>query len=76
MRAIIQVAFTPDEVAVLVTVFEDVLDELGMMNRDDPLALIIAKQIIALASQGKRDRKELRVSTLASLGLGPSRSAA
>ena len=75
MRAIIHGAgaFTPEDATVLVTAFEDTLDELGMVNRDGPLALIIAKKIITLANQGESDPEKLRVSTLAGLGLGPSR---
>ena len=61
MRPIVQGdgAFTPEEAAVLVSAFEITLQEIGLANREDPLTLMIAKQIIAVARSGERDPKKL-----------------
>jgi hypothetical protein len=43
-------AFTPEVVAVLGEVFEDVLRELGLVDRADPLTETVAKKLIELAA--------------------------
>src|SRR5690349_9907877 len=53
-------AFTPDEVTVLVTAFEEALKELRLVNREDPAVHLVAKRIIALAQKGERDPIRLR----------------
>ncbi len=52
-------AFDPDEIAVMVTAFEDALRELGLVDREDPATTIVAKRIIELAKQGERDPARL-----------------
>ncbi len=39
-------AFDPDTIAVMVIAFEDVLRELGLVDRADPATEIVAKKII------------------------------
>jgi hypothetical protein len=63
------IAFTPEDIAVLVSAFESALNQIGLVNREDPLTLMIAKQIIAIARDGERDPQKLSSSTLAALGL-------
>ena len=48
-------AFTPDEIKLLVTAFEETRKELGLVDREDPATLLAAKRIIELALQGERD---------------------
>ena len=69
MRPIIQDegAFTPGEVAVLVSAFEMTLQEIGLVNREDLLTLMIAKQIIAVARSGERDPQKLSSYVIAAL---------
>jgi hypothetical protein len=52
--------FGPDEITVLVTAFHEALQQLGLVNRNDPVTLRIAKRIIALAQDGERDPIRLR----------------
>jgi hypothetical protein len=61
-------AFSPEEVAVLTTVFDGILKTLNLANREDPLTILIAKKIIELAIAGERDPVRLRERTLAALG--------
>jgi hypothetical protein len=53
-------AFDPDEIKVLVTAFEEALQELHLVNRNDAAATLIAKRIMALAQQGECDPNHLR----------------
>ena len=62
-------AFTPEDTKVLVEVFEDTLKALRLIDRDDPVTMLVAKTIIELAKQGERDPQRLRRSTIASLGI-------
>ena len=53
-------AFSPEEAAVLISAFEDTLQALGLVDREDPATLLVAKRIIELAKQGERDPVRLR----------------
>jgi hypothetical protein len=48
-------AFNPEEVTMLRAVFEDTLRALKLVDRSDPVTLLIAKKIIGLARRGERD---------------------
>jgi hypothetical protein len=52
--------FGPDEIAVMVTAFEEALRELRLTDREDPATLMVAHRIIEAAKQGERDRARLR----------------
>ena len=52
--------FTPDEVAILGNVFEDVLKVLGLVDRQDPLTAAVAQKVLELATAGVRDPERLR----------------
>jgi hypothetical protein len=52
--------FNPEEVTMLRDVFEDTLRELKLIDRTDPVTLLIAKKIIGLARRGERDPARLR----------------
>jgi hypothetical protein len=62
-----QHAFTPDEIKLLVTAFEEALLELQLKDRDDPATLLVAKRIIALAQRGERDPIRLRDGAVAGI---------
>jgi hypothetical protein len=53
-------SFEPDEIANLVAAFEDALAALGLVRREDPATLLVAKTIFEAAKQGERDAKRLR----------------
>lgn len=57
-------AFGPDEIKVLTGVFEETLRELRLTDRADPIAEIVAKQIIELAQQGEHEPVRLRELTM------------
>jgi hypothetical protein len=53
-------AFGPDELAILTAAFEDALRHMGLVDRNDPTTIMVAKRIIELAKQGERDPVKLR----------------
>ena len=53
-------AFSPEEAKVLIYAFEDTLRALNLAERDDPVTMLIARRIVALATQGIRDPVQLR----------------
>jgi hypothetical protein len=53
-------SFGPEEVGILVAAFDEVLAKLGLVNRDDPATVAVAKVIMELAKQGERDQARLR----------------
>ena len=60
-------SFGPDEIKVLATAFDAALLELSL-GRADPVALLVAKRIIALALGGERDPIRLREGVIKGIG--------
>ena len=57
-------AFEPELTAIMGDVFEDVLQTLGLVDRQDPLTEMVAKKVIELAQAGERDPARLKQLTL------------
>jgi hypothetical protein len=55
-----QGSFEPEQVVMLCTVFEDVLQTIGLINRQDPMTEIIAKRLIEIATAGIREPDRLK----------------
>jgi hypothetical protein len=60
-------SFDPDEDALLVTAFQNTLSALGLVNREDPATLLVAKRMVQLAKDGERDPARLRDEVIKSL---------
>ena len=56
--------FSPEDITALATAFEDTLRTLRLADRDDPIALMVAKKIIELAKQGEHNPERLRALVL------------
>jgi hypothetical protein len=69
IRAVIKEdgAFTPEDANILIAVFEDTLKDLGLVDREDPATLLVAKRIIQLAKHGERDPARLHDLALKSI---------
>jgi hypothetical protein len=59
--------FAPEEVALMGNVFEDVLKELGLVDREDPLVSLIAHTVVELVQSGERDPVRLKQLTIAAI---------
>jgi hypothetical protein len=64
-------AFSPEEVVILTTAFEDALRALSLLDRKDPAVAMVAKRVIELASGGEHDPILLRDAVLKSLRDAP-----
>jgi hypothetical protein len=71
-----QTSCQPEEVATIGNVYEDVLNELGLIDRTDPLTAMIAKKVIELAEAGVRDPVRLKRLTLQAFNGKPTASSA
>jgi hypothetical protein len=67
-------AFNPEEVTMLRDVFEDTLRALKLVDRSDPVTLLIAKKIVGLARRGERDPARLRQAAVQVFSDAPGRS--
>jgi hypothetical protein len=56
--------FRPETAAILGHVFEDVLKELRLVKRQDPVTELIAEKLIELANAGEHDPARLKQRTL------------
>jgi hypothetical protein len=52
--------FEPEDVRLLATVYEDVLNTVGLVDRKSPLAEQIAKRVVQVAQAGERDPESLK----------------
>jgi hypothetical protein len=59
--------FDPNQIAIISTVFEDVLRTLGIVDRENPLAEIVARKVIQFAQTGEYDPATLRSKVLAAM---------
>jgi hypothetical protein len=60
--------FEPEIIRVMTGAYEELLGELELADRDDPLAEVIAKEVIEAARLGVHDVVEMRLWVLNSLG--------
>jgi hypothetical protein len=63
--------FTPEDATVLMGVFEQALQDLRLVHRNDPAVTLVAKRVIELARLGERNPKLLRDAVLKSLRNDP-----
>ena len=66
-RLLRESTFDSDAVEAMGRAYEDLLDDLGLADRNDPFTEIIAKEVIHVASQGVRKAAEIRAQVLAAL---------
>ena len=65
-RSLLRDGFTPEDITVLVAAFEQSIQHLRLVDRNDPAVNFVAKRIIKLAQQGERDPILLRDAVLKS----------
>jgi hypothetical protein len=52
--------FAPEEIRILVAAFEDACDEMGLQDRDDVMAEIVAKAVIQTGGRQMADASTLK----------------
>ena len=62
-------AFEPEHRDAMCRAFENVLQELGLTDRSDPLCDLVAHKIIQVGQKGERDPERLRDLVLAMIRL-------
>jgi hypothetical protein len=53
-------SFGPDEIAAMTTAFDQILHDLDLTDRKDPIIRMVAKLVIELVRSGERDPEVLR----------------
>ena len=62
-----QGGFTHEDAGILILAFEYTLRKLRGVKRTDTVAIVIARQIIAIARSGERDPQKISASAIAAL---------
>jgi len=63
--------FDPELINILGVVFENILSDLKLTDRTDPLTTIIANKVIEAAQTGERDPQRIRDRVLQSMNSPP-----
>ena len=66
--------FSPEDIAIITTAFEDTLRALGLVNRKDPAVTMVAKRMIQLVRGGEHNPIVLRDAVLKSFRNDPGSS--
>jgi len=64
-------AFEPEQIAVMTTAFDQLLSDLRLVKRDDPIVMMVAKLVIELVRNGERDAEQVRQKVLSRDRTGP-----
>jgi hypothetical protein len=67
-RLLQQTAFTPEDITLLVTAYEDCLRELGLADQSDSKTDAVARAVIEIAQTGVRDPSRIRERVMAQFG--------
>jgi hypothetical protein len=59
----------PEEIKRLATAYEKALQALGLVDRNDPIAELVAKKIIEIGQTGVRDPAEISALAVKELGV-------
>jgi hypothetical protein len=58
-RLVKEAAFDPEDVQAIVAAYEAALARLGLKDRSDPAAEMVARKIVEIARDGERDPERL-----------------
>jgi hypothetical protein len=70
-RLLENTSFGPEEIERLVKAYEQTLKALGLVDRSDPITLLVAEKIIAAGRFGVEDPAEISKLVLHEAGLRP-----
>ena len=63
--------FSPEDMATITAAYEESLHALGLVDRADPAATMVAKRLLEIAAGGERDPIMLRDAVLRSFKIDP-----
>ena len=55
LRFIAEAGFNPDTISAMTAAFDEARKELGLADKNDPLAQMVAREIVEIAKMGERD---------------------
>jgi hypothetical protein len=59
----------PEEISRLTTAYEQALSTIGIVDRDDPLAELLARKIIEIAQTGVREPRDISTLAIKEIGI-------
>jgi hypothetical protein len=59
----------PEEISRLTTAYEQALSTIGIVDRDDPLAELLARKIIEIAQTGVREPSDISTLAIKEIGI-------
>jgi hypothetical protein len=59
----------PEEISHLTTAYEQALRTIGIVDRDDPLAELLARKIIEIAQTGVREPSDISTLAIKEIGI-------
>jgi len=59
----------PEEITRLTTAYEQALRAIGIVDRDDPLAELLAKKIVQVAQTGVREPADISAQAIKEIGI-------
>ena len=59
----------PEEISRLTTAYEQALQGIGLVDRNDPLSEMVAKRVINIALSGVRDPTDIAARAIVELGV-------
>jgi hypothetical protein len=66
----------PEEISRVTAAYEQALQRIGLVDRDDPLAEMVAKKVIQVAQTGVREPADIASLAIMELTTGPDLSSA
>jgi hypothetical protein len=67
-RLLREPSFGPDEISQMTAAYEQALQALKLVDRNDPITEILAKKVIEIARLGEPDRTEISARGIQDLG--------
>jgi hypothetical protein len=68
-RLLENIPMGPEEISRLTTAYEQALRTIGIVDRDDPLAELLARKIIEIAQTGVREPSDISTLAIKEIGI-------
>ena len=68
-RVLERCTFSPEEIEVIASAYEDTVTALGFTNCENPATRVVAQKIMQIARSGERNPVRIRTQAIAELGI-------